>query len=348
MEAWKPVLKPGVDLRGLPLTPEEGFVASRLDGNTDLHGISQVTGLPAASIGVVLDKLVAHGAVARPSSDRATPDAETAGATTDAETGRAPSDGESDRAAPEAESSADPAEPDAAAPTGEGIHRKRYETGLRELTSEERAALAKGAIDPDLSALCFDPLAGVIQSLLENQRFGLVQARLVAANHRTPQGLEALCSRSAFAADGGVRRALLRNPQLSPALLRRLFGSRRSLEQFKLAVSRDLPEQTKGAARELLRSRFAQADADERVEVIVKSEGRCLSLLAGVPVDGKTAALLCSRTYSSTLFVQNLSRWSAAPGQLIAHLLKQEIVKRSPPLRTQLLRHPNARTADSR
>jgi hypothetical protein len=307
MGGWKPALEPGVDLRGLPLTPEEGFVASRLDGNTDLHGIAQVTGLSEGSIGMVLDKLVAHGAVAPPEAD------------------------------------APPS-----APSGEGIHRKRYETALRELTSEERAALANHAVDPDLSALCFDPLPAVIQSLLENQRFGLVQARLVAANHRTPQGLEALCARAAFAADGGVRRALLRNPQFSPALLRRLFGSRRCLDQFKLAISRDLPEQTKGAARELLRSRFAQADADERVEVIIKSEGRCLSLLAGTPVDGKTAALLCSRTYSSTLFIQNLSRWSAAPGALIAHLLKQEIVKRSPPLRTQLLRHPNAPAAEKR
>lgn len=310
MEGWKPALMPGVDLRGLPLTPEEGFVASRLDGNTDLHGIAQLTGLPEGSIGVVLDKLVAHGAVVRPDGDGA--------------------DG------------------DAPPPAGEGIHRKRYETALRELTSEERAALATRAVDPDLCALCFDPLAAVVQSLLENQRFGLVQARLVAAHHRTPQGLEALCGRAAFAADGGVRRALLRNPQFSPSLLRRLFGSRRCLEQFKLAVSRDLPEQTKGAARELLRSRFAQADADERVEVIVKSEGRCLSLLAGMPVDGKTAALLCGRTYSSTLFVQNLSRWSAAPGALIAHLLKQELVRRSPPLRTQLLRHPNAPAKDTR
>ena len=98
----------------------------------------------------------------------------------------------------------------------------------------------------------------------------------------------------------------------------------------------------------MLRSRFASADADERVEVIVKTEGRCLSLLSGLPVDGKTAALLSSRTYSSTLFVQNLSRWSVAPGALIAHLLRQELVRRSPPLRTQLLRHPNAPSSDRR
>ena len=61
---------------------------------------------------------------------------------------------------------------------------------------------------------------------------------------------------------------------------------------------------------------------------------------------GKTASLLCNRNYTSTLFVQNISRWSVAPGALIAHLLKQELVRRSPALRTALLRHPNAPSAE--
>jgi len=65
-----------------------------------------------------------------------------------------------------------------------------------------------------------------------------------------------------------------------------------------------------------------------------------------LPVDGKTAALLCNRTYASTLFVQNLSRWAVTPGALIAHLLKQELVRRSPALRTSLMRHPNAPAAE--
>jgi hypothetical protein len=328
MDGWKPALNPGTDLRGLPLTPEEGFLASRLDGNTDVHGLSQLTGLPEQSVDAALKKLISHGAVSGPA---AAPPAEAAGAAGEAE------------AAGEA---LDEAETQESAPGEAGIHRKLYETELRKLTSDERARRAKSAQDPELSALCFDPLPAVIHGLLENQRFGLVQARLVAANHRTPAGLEAVCARSAFAADMGVRRALLRNPQLSAPLLRRLYGSRRSLELFKLATSRDLPDRTKGAARELLRSRFASAEADERVEVIVKTEGRCLGLLAGMPIDGKTASILSGRTYSSTLFVQNLARWSVAPGSLIAHLLKQEIVRRSPPLRLALLRHPNAPAAE--
>jgi hypothetical protein len=320
MNGWKPSLNPGVDLRGLPLTPEEGFIASRLDGNTDLHGIAQLTGLAQESVGAVLEKLISHGAVSRPAGSASVP-------------------------APDAESP-DSGEEDDEAADAKGIHRKYYESELRKLTSEDRARRAKSAQEPELSALCFDPLSTVIQQLLENQRFGLVQARLIAAHHRTPAGLEAVCARAAFAADLGVRRALLRNPMLSAALLRRLYGSRRLLELFKLASSRDLPDRTKGAARELLRSRFAVADADERVEVIVKTEARCLVLLAGLPVDGKTASLLSGRTYSSTIFVQNLARWSVAPGMLVAHLLKQELVRRSPQLRTLLLRHPNAPAAE--
>jgi hypothetical protein len=139
-----------------------------------------------------------------------------------------------------------------------------------------------------------------------------------------------------------VRRALFRNPQLPAALLRRLHGGRRLLEQHKLVVSRDVPEQTRRAARELLRARFGTADAEERVEVILKTEGRCLPSLAGLPIDGKTAALLCARPYTSTLLVQNISRWAACPPALIAHLLKQELVRRSAALKLQLQRHPNA------
>ena len=70
-----------------------------------------------------------------------------------------------------------------------------------------------------------------------------------------------------------------------------------------------------------------------------------LQQLTGLPIDSKTTALLCGRTYSSTLFIQNLARWSAAPPPLVAHLLRQEALRRSPMLRTLLMRHPNAPAA---
>src|SRR5207237_10442724 len=138
-----------------------------------------------------------------------------------------------------------------------GVQRKLYETTLHQLPAEERAARAKAAEEPELSALCFDPLPAVVHALLENPRFALAQARLVATHHRTPSGLEALAARAAFAADAGVRRALLRNPQLPAALLRPLLGGRRLLEQHKLVVSRDVPEQIRRPAREPLPPRVS-------------------------------------------------------------------------------------------
>jgi hypothetical protein len=61
-----------------------------------------------------------------------------------------------------------------------------------------------------------------------------------------------------------------------------------------------------------------------------------------LPVDGRTAALLCARTYASLLLVQNIAHWSAAPPALIQHLLKQAVVQRNPRLKQLLQQHPNA------
>jgi hypothetical protein len=95
-------------------------------------------------------------------------------------------------------------------------------------------------------------------------------------------------------------------------------------------------------AREVLRASFNQRTGEERVELILTTEGRCLILFAGLTIDGQTTALLCRRTYVSSLLIQNIARWSAAPPQLIAHLRRQETVKRNPQLRMMLERHPNA------
>jgi hypothetical protein len=204
-----------------------------------------------------------------------------------------------------------------------------------------REQVARTTSDPMLSAHCFDPLPAVIHALLENPHTGFPQARLIAAHHHGP-GLDALTARAAFAADEGVRRALLKNPQLNPTLFRRLWGARRLLEQFKVALSREVAEGTRRTARDVMRSHFSTAQSDEKVELIFKTEGRCLQMLAGLPLDSKTAAVLCAKTYGSTMLVQNLARWGPTPPQLIAHLLKQELVRRSAMLRQLLERHPNA------
>jgi hypothetical protein len=187
----------------------------------------------------------------------------------------------------------------------------------------------------------------VIKAVMENPRTGLTHARLIVRHHRNPTGLEAVCARAAFAADSGVRRWLVRNPQLPAGLFRRLWSGRRLMELHKLMIDRDVPEGTRRTARELLRQRFSTGPAEEKVELIVNTEGRSLTALAGLTVDGKTTALLCGRSYPSPLLIQNIARWSAAPPALVAHLLRQEAVRRQPQLRTLLQRHPNA-PADAR
>ncbi|MFB1484285.1 hypothetical protein [Corallococcus sp. RDP092CA] len=357
MSDWTPKLNPTVDLRRLPLNAEEGFVLSRLDGHTRERDLPALTGFPPDKLRDILARLVSQGALlsgAEPASAVNTlrpPDAPPASAALLAgaavEERAMPSLDESGtEPLPEAEASGDSDEE--AAPADDvpeavlGDYRKLFETRLHALPEDQRVALAKGAEEPELSALCFDPVPAVIKAVLESSRVGLAHARLIARHHRNPVGLEALVARAAFASDAGVRRFLVRNPQLPVAVFRRLWAMRRLMEHHKLTVDRDVPEQTRRAARELLRQRFSTGPSEEKVELILNTEGRALGALVGMPVDGKTTSLLCGRTYRSPMLVQNIARWSAAPPALIAHLLKQELVRRQPQLRMMLARHPNA------
>ncbi|WP_169848255.1 hypothetical protein [Corallococcus exiguus] len=348
MSDWTPKLNPTVDLRRLPLNAEEGFVLSRLDGHTREKDLPALTGFPPDKLRDILARLVSQGALL-PGTEAASPvntvrPPEAPAPFTDHP---APSlDASDTEPLPEAESS-DGSDDDAGATDDVpeavlGDYRKLFETRLHALPEDQRVALAHGAEDPELSALCFDPVPAVIKAVLENSRVGLAHARLIARHHRNPVGLEALVARAAFAADTGVRRFLVRNPQLPAALFRRLWAMRRLMEHHKLTVDRDVPEQTRRTARELLRQRFSTGPSEEKVELILNTEGRALGALVGMPVDGKTTSLLCGRTYRSPMLVQNIARWSAAPPALIAHLLKQELVRRQPQLRMMLARHPNA------
>jgi len=290
---------------------------SRLDGTLDLPTLAALTGREEAQVAALVAELVDLGAVE--------PDPEAVLAE-----------------APVSEPGPDADEETPAAKARAATHRARFEQHLHTHAVDERAALARAAAEPDLSALCFDPVAEVIQALLENPRVGPVQARLIAAHHRTAAGLEALGGRTGFTNDPGVRRALLQNPLLPASLYRRLWSSRRLLEQYLVATSRDAPEQVRAMARDLLRASFTQRTGEEKAELILTTEGRCLASLVGLTLDGRATALLCRRTYVSTLLIQNLGRWSATPPQLIAHLRRQDTVKRNAPLRQLLERHPNA------
>ncbi len=231
-----------------------------------------------------------------------------------------------------------------ARPDAEALRlRQLFERKLHGLAAESRAAFALAAEEPVLSALCFDPLPAVAAQLLANPRFGLGQARLLAAHHPHPSALQALANREAFLRDAEVQRLLLRNVQLPSALLPRLLGSKRLVELFKLSVSRELPEKTQRASREVLRHRFANTAApEEKVELLFHTEGRVLVQLTGLPLDQKTAALVCGRTVASVLLVQNFARWGATPPNVLQHLLKQVVVKHHPQVRTLLLQHSNS------
>ncbi len=329
MTEWTPKPNPAVDPRTLALSPEEGFVLSRLDGATPARSLPALTGLPPERLQAILSRLVTQGALLP-----------------------TPRPAPSPPAAPEEElpvldlTQQDEGEaedvPEDVPEAALGNYRQLFELRLHPLAEDQRVAHARAAEDPVLSALCFDPVPAVIKAVLENARTGLSHARLVARYHRNPVGLEALCARAAFAVDTGVRRWLVRNPQLPASLFRRLWSARRLLELHKVGNDRDVPESTRRAAREVLRQRFASGPAEEKVELILNTEGRALAALIGLPVDGKTASLLCGRTYRSPMLIQNIARWSAAPPALIAHLLKQEAVRRQPQLRLLLTRHPNA------
>ncbi len=347
MADWTPKPNLAVDLKRLSLTAEEGFVLSRLDGHTSASHLPALTGLPPDRIQSILARLVAQGAL-HPAAGPSSSPPGTAAAPVPQPPEPDSSEPPTLEAMPEEVEELEGPDPGDDEPAEAlGNYRQIFETRLHPLTEDERTARARGAEDPELSAFCFDPVPAVIKSVLENPRTGLAHARLIVRHHRNPVGLEAVCARASFAADGGVRRWLVRNPQLPSGLFRRLWSGRRLMELHKVTLDRDIPEGTRRTARELLRQRFSTGPSEEKAELILNTEGRSLAALSGLPVDGKTAALLCGRTFRSPMLIQNIARWSAAPPALIAHLLKQEAVRRQPQLRMLLQRHPNA-PADAR
>jgi hypothetical protein len=313
---WVPRAAPAERVVALELNAREGFVLSRIDGATDVEQLRLMTGLDHGEIGAILDRLVQAGAIEP----------------------QAPS--------PPAPPAAALARPPAAGVASDNeafgsTHRQLFETRFHPRPEDERAALAKNAEDPDLSALCFDPVPAVIHEVLKNPRMGLGHARLIAAHHRNPVGLDAVAARPAFLSDREVQRLLLRNSQSSEPLIRRLLASKPLPQIYVSCQSPELPERHRTTARSVLRSQFSSASPDERVHLILTSEGRALGTLSGLTIDGRTVALLCARTLTSPLLVENLASWPATPPALIAHLLKQPLVRQSQALNLRLRRHPN-------
>jgi hypothetical protein len=325
---WKPVATSRRDPEGLPLTPIDAYLLSRIDGVTSVGELALISGMPSESLWAILDVLAREGMIEAPPPVGDVP-APAAEATTSEDPTHEDPKQPDDPTTPE-----DPATPS-------GTHRQLFETQLHSLPEDARAALASSAEDPELSALCFDPVPSVVRAVMDNPRAGLAHARLIAAHHGNTVGLDALGESPALLQDTEIQRLLLRNPQTSAPLLQRLLSRRRLGDIYNATQSRELPERNRTGAMQLLRRRFSEVSAEERVELIIRTEGRALAALSGLSLDGKSAALLCARTFTSMMIVENLARWPATPPPVILHLLKQPLLRQMPALRSMLKRHPN-------
>lgn len=221
-------------------------------------------------------------------------------------------------------------------------YRRLYETRFRDLPQAERERAARQASGGELFALCLDPTPQVLAALLDNPTFGLAHARQAASHHLNDRGLEILARRAALLRDSQVKRRLLQNPHTPDVVLERVLAMERLPAIYRASIDRDLPERNRVRVRARLRPHFTRAEPEDRAALVLKTEGRCLAHLAGCTFDARTTQILCNHSAFSTLFVQNLARFSATPPALIAKLLRSPMVQRQPPLRMLLMRHPNA------
>lgn len=333
-----------IDPRSLKLSPEEGFVLSRVDSALSVKDLVALTGFDEGRIVEIVDNLANQGALevegasggggaptTRPATKRS------------AELEEEPPIEEPAAEEPEltAEEAAENAAEDAEDETADRNYRQIYETLFRPMEKDARVAAAHNAEGSHIHALCYDADPQIIYALLSNPRFGLEHARAVAFHHRTSAGLDMIGKRNEFVADTGVQRRLLRNPQLPDQLLRKIVSPKLIMDIYKTAIDREIPERTRVMTREHLRKKFMLASADERAAFLFKTEGRCLILLVNCAIDAHTTQILCSKNTYTVLFIQNLARWSATPPPVLAHLLKQQLVKRNIGLKKMILKHPN-------
>jgi len=339
-----------VDFRGLKLSAEEGFVLSRVDAPLSIKDIVSLTGLAEERVVEIVERLASEGAVEiGGEGGSSAPTSSAAGAPVEAaadESGESDesAEGEDDTAGADVDLRLDEEESEAdkqASATDERAYRKVYEEIFRVMEPEVRAKAALTADGSHLMALCLDADPQVIQGVLTNPRSGFAHARMIAIHHRTAIGLEMIAKRHELLVDGQTQRRLLCNPLLPDTLLRRIVSPKPLGEVYKIAINREIPERSRIRAREQMQKKFMLASADERSALLMKTEGRCLIHLVNCALDSRTTQIMCAKTVYTPLFIQNLSRWSATPPVLLAHLLKQPSVRQNPGMKKMLLKHPN-------
>jgi hypothetical protein len=330
-DAWIPSLAKVADLRTLSLTTEEAFVLSRVDGRAAVKEIADVSGLPRERVEELLASLVSKGALLAPPAPVSAPAPMPAPAEVE------PSENENENEDEDEDENENEETPAA----DEGTARRMYAERFAALDTDARVRTAGSGDAQVLLALAFDPEAVVVRAVLTSDRAGTEHARAVALHHRNAMGLDAVATREAWLRDRQVQRCLLRNPVVSESLLKRIFASRRLADVYKAAIDTDSAERARLFARTTLRARFNTTSSEEKAALVFSTEGRVLALVMGLAFDARTVALLCSKTYTSILMVQNLARFPATPAPVLAHLLRQAIVKRQPHLKATVLQHPN-------
>jgi hypothetical protein len=319
------------------LSLEETLVFAAVDAPVAVEELVELTGLAPGQVEAIVHRLASAGVVAvdEPAPSVAPP--QRPQSTPPARAVEEPAETPEEERAEAAE--ADAAEHDAA--KDEGSYRQLYEARFHALGSDERIQAARAAHGPELLALCFDAEARVVAAVLENPSVGLDHARLIARHHRTATGLEIVSRRVEWLRDSLVERRLLRNPQSGEVVLNRVLSPKGLQAVYKICIDRDTPDLTRVRARGQLHRRYQVAPPEERSELILRTEGRCLMLLVGCTFDAKTTQILCARPSLSVLLVQNLAKFAATPPSLLAHLLKQPFVRTNAALRKMLLQHPN-------
>ena len=320
----------------------ERELLSHIDGKTSLTHLGMLPGLSEAVVRRMLGRLIALGAVVpeeRPALVAAPRPAP--------------------KPAPEPESRPEPRSVPPAAEPGESRdeqpgasavplddlqlsnYRWLYESQLKKMSRDQRLELARTASGEILYALCLDPFPGVVEAILQNPTVELNHARMIARYHDKGIGLGHLARRSQFLNDPLVQRHLLRNVQTPQNVLQRMLRAKPLARLYKLNFSREVAEPATRVARQVFRSQFQTAPAEERIALVFRTEGRCLQMLPGIPLDEAFVALFVKRAIHSMLLVQSLARHSATPPSIIRHLWKQPVVKRQVHLRSMLLKHPN-------
>jgi hypothetical protein len=323
---------------------------SRVDAPTTTRELVALTGLPEERIEAIVDKLAELGVVGADPGASQLPPAVTPSV-------RAPSyapaesvEDEADIAGLEsAETEESLLEDSTDAPETESVeagdedrnYRRIYETRFREMPTDQRVQLALHVDGSDLLALCLDPDPRVIHSILQNPLGSVEHARYIALWHRSGQGLEHVGREASVLRDPLVSRRLLRNPQTSETLLQKLLSPRRLGEIYKTCVDREVLERTRIKARNVLRQKWSTAQPEERVELLLATEARCLVLLTNCTIDARSVQILCGRTAFTTMFVASMARFSAAPPALLGHMAKLPLVKRNPQLKKMLMAHKN-------